>query len=300
MATKLELSTACLRLLRPLARIMLRHGLSSYDFSRIANIAFVRAAGDILREQGKPMSFSRISTITGLHRHVVSDIVNSPPEAGRGCRLPTRTIAVTGWPGSCQDGSKARATRTAMAGRSRSRSKVLNPLSRRSSATFSGDIYPRIILDELVEVGAVKLLKDGSVRAHEPPLLIGRRGACRDPASRVRRDATSSARWSTTLRNRRKSGTTTTRSYRCAWIARPSRCSGVCCASVARRFSETSKDGSRSTRSPARRTRCAPGVIVQMFVDADSERSEIAGRRAIRMISAYVPPASGTRPRRGS
>ena len=59
---------------------MLRYGLSSYDFSRIANIAFVRAAGDILREQGKPMSFSRISTITGLHRHVVSDIVNSPPE----------------------------------------------------------------------------------------------------------------------------------------------------------------------------------------------------------------------------
>src|SRR5688572_23074360 len=76
------IGAACLRLLRPLARIMLRHGLSSYDFSRIANIAFVRAAGDILREQGKPMSFSRISTITGLHRHVVSDIVNSPPEAG--------------------------------------------------------------------------------------------------------------------------------------------------------------------------------------------------------------------------
>src|SRR5688500_20346133 len=76
------LAAACLRLLRPLARIMLRHGLSSYDFSRLANIAFVRAAGDILREQGKPMRFSRISTITGLHLHAVSDIVNSPPEVG--------------------------------------------------------------------------------------------------------------------------------------------------------------------------------------------------------------------------
>jgi hypothetical protein len=30
---------------------------------------------------------------------------------------------------------------------------------------FSGDIYPRIILDELAEVGAVKIQKDGSVRA---------------------------------------------------------------------------------------------------------------------------------------
>jgi hypothetical protein len=63
---------------------MLRHGMSSYDFSRIANIAFVRAAADILNEQGKPLSFSRISTITGLHRHVVSDIVNSPAETAPG------------------------------------------------------------------------------------------------------------------------------------------------------------------------------------------------------------------------
>jgi hypothetical protein len=30
---------------------------------------------------------------------------------------------------------------------------------------FSGDIYPRIILDELIEVGAAKQLKDGRVRA---------------------------------------------------------------------------------------------------------------------------------------
>src|SRR6187455_2585546 len=77
------LIAACLRLLRPLARIMLRHGMSSYDFARIANIAFVRAARDILREQGKPLSFSRVSAITGLHRHVVSDIVNSPPTGGQ-------------------------------------------------------------------------------------------------------------------------------------------------------------------------------------------------------------------------
>jgi hypothetical protein len=44
-----DLNQACLRLLRPLARIMLRHGLSTYDFSHMANIAFVRAAADILR-----------------------------------------------------------------------------------------------------------------------------------------------------------------------------------------------------------------------------------------------------------
>jgi hypothetical protein len=65
---------------------MLRHGLSTYEFSKIANIAFIQAAQDILHEQGKSPSFSRVSTITGLHRHVVSDIAKSA-EANQDRRL---------------------------------------------------------------------------------------------------------------------------------------------------------------------------------------------------------------------
>jgi hypothetical protein len=158
------LSTACLRLLRPLARIMLRHGLSTYDFSRIANIAFVAAARDILREQGKPLSFSRVSTITGLHRHVVSDIVNSA-DAGsadtavdKDYRRNRLARVLSGWfesPGYTD--SEGRPLALSVDGPEPS----FNSLVRQ----FSGDIYPRIILDELIEVGAAKMLKDGSVRA---------------------------------------------------------------------------------------------------------------------------------------
>lgn len=157
-------AAACIRLLRPLARIMLRHGLSSYDFSRIANIAFVRAAGDILREQGKPMSFSRISTITGLHRHVVSDIVKSPPEAApnaasdKDYRRNRLARVLSGWFESPRYTDKdGRPLVLPIEGVEPSFSSLVR--------SFSGDIYPRIILDELVEVGAARLLKDGSVRA---------------------------------------------------------------------------------------------------------------------------------------
>ncbi|MGH9932285.1 MAG: DUF6502 family protein, partial [Pyrinomonadaceae bacterium] len=82
---------------------MLRHGLSTYDFSRIANIAFVQAAQDILREQGKSPSFSRVSTITGLHRHVVSDIVKSAEasrsslEAGKDYQRNRLARVLAGW-----------------------------------------------------------------------------------------------------------------------------------------------------------------------------------------------------------
>jgi len=155
---------ACLRLLRPLARIMLRHGLSTYDFSRIANIAFVRAAGDILREQGKPVSFSRVSAITGLHRHVVSDIVNSPPTGGQDStvdkdyRRNRLARVLTGWFESPRyTDSDGRPLLLAVDGPEPSFATLVR--------AFSGDIYPRIILDELLEVGAVRVLKDGSVKA---------------------------------------------------------------------------------------------------------------------------------------
>jgi hypothetical protein len=158
------LRDACLRLLRPLARIVLRHGLSTYDFSRIANIAFVQAAQDILREQGKAASFSRVSTITGLHRHVVSGIVKSL----EGTRLEMATDkdyqrnrlarVLAGWFESPDyTDSDGRPLVLPIDGPAPSFAELVR--------SFSGDIYPTIILDELLHVGAVRTLKDGSVRA---------------------------------------------------------------------------------------------------------------------------------------
>jgi len=163
-SSKSLLQQSCLRLLRPLARILLRHGLSTYDFSRIANIAFIQAAQDILREQGKTASFSRVSTITGLHRHVVSDIVKSAEAsrpslaADKDYRRNRLARVLSGWFESPEytdeDG----------------RPRVLpvdgpEPSFEGLVRSFSGDIYPKIILDELLRVGAVRVLKDGSVRA---------------------------------------------------------------------------------------------------------------------------------------
>jgi hypothetical protein len=143
---------------------MLRHGLSAYDFSRIANIAFVQAAMDILREQGKPLSFSRVSAITGLHRHVVSDIVNSPDPGSadaasdKDYRRNRLARVLAGWFESPRytDGEGHPLT-LALDGPEPSFATLVR--------AFSGDIYPKIILDELLEVGAVKVLKDGTLRA---------------------------------------------------------------------------------------------------------------------------------------
>jgi hypothetical protein len=143
---------------------MLRHGLSTYDFARVANIAFVGAAGDILREQGKPVSFSRISAITGLHRHVVSDIVNSghgdeAADSGEKDYRRNRLARVlAGWYESPRyTDADGRPLVLAADGPAPSFATLVQE--------FSGDIYPGIILDELLEVGAVAVGKDGRVRS---------------------------------------------------------------------------------------------------------------------------------------
>lgn len=143
---------------------MLRHGLSTYDFSRIANIAFVQAAKDILREQGKTPSFSRVSTITGLHRHVVSGIVRSAEATGtdlaadKDYQRNRLARVLSGWFESPEyTDSDGRPLLLPIDGPAPSFAELVR--------SFSGDIYPKIILDELLRVGAVRILKDGSVRA---------------------------------------------------------------------------------------------------------------------------------------
>ncbi|MGQ0429274.1 MAG: DUF6502 family protein [Gammaproteobacteria bacterium] len=166
------LMKACLRLLRPLARIMLRHGFSTYDFSRVANIAFVQAARDILDEQGRSASFSRISTITGLHRHVVSDIVNSD-DGKSGSLIAEKDYqrnrlarVLTGWFESPDyTDSEGHPRILPESGPAPSFATLVQ--------AFSGDIYPTIILEELLQVGAVRRLKDGSLRAVSRRYTLG-------------------------------------------------------------------------------------------------------------------------------
>jgi len=157
---------------------MLRHGLSTYDFSRIANIAFVQAAEDILREQGKTSNFSRVSTITGLHRHVVSSIIQSPEASGKDLAAEkdyqrNRLARVlSGWYESPEyTDADGRPLVLPIDGPAPSFAELVR--------AFSGDIYPKIILDELLRVGAVRTLKDGSVRAVARRYTLG--GA--DPAA---------------------------------------------------------------------------------------------------------------------
>lgn len=270
--TKRALAGACLGLLRPLARIMLRHGLSSYDFSRIANIAFVRAAGDILREQGKPVSFSRVSAITGLHRHVVSDIVNSQdldaPDGATDKDYRRNRLArvLTGWFESPRfSDAEGRPLMLAFDGPEPSFASLVR--------AFSGDIYPRIILDELLEVGAVKVLKDGSVRVLTRRYTAG--GA--EPAALQHLGRTAQDLFSTLEHN--LAAPPDARLYDDAVVSvHLDRAALPLFRRLLRQrgaaFLEDVEGWVSEHEKPDDADSVRAGVIVQMFVDAESEKNE--------------------------
>ncbi len=160
------------QLLRPLARILLRQGITAHQFSRWAGAAFVQAAADLLAEQGTPPSYSRISTLTGLHRHTVRDLQQSallgePGQSDEKEYQRNRLARVlTGW---FEDPNftdrNGRPLPLPFDGPSPSFVELVR--------AYSGDIYPKIILEELTRVGAASMAPDGSIRAESRRYTLG-------------------------------------------------------------------------------------------------------------------------------
>jgi len=155
-----------------LVAILLRRGITAHEFARWADTAFVTAAIQLLEEQGKDANYSRISALTGIQRHAVSDILggsgNPRSTDGEGKAYQRNRLArvLTGWfedPRFTTDDGRPRVL--ALEGEGISFSELVR--------VYSGDIYPGIILDELERVGAVRRRDDGAVEAISRRYTIG-------------------------------------------------------------------------------------------------------------------------------
>jgi len=170
-----------------LASLLLRQGVTAHEFAQWANEAFVLAAVSLLKEQGADPSFSRISAMTGLHRHAVSALLggadgNRPtdlePKEYQRHRLAR---VLTGWfEDPAFTGADGRPLVLPPDGPSPSFAELVR--------AYSGDIYPGVILGELVRVGAVRERKDGSLEVRSRRYVVG--GS--DPASLKHADVVAS------------------------------------------------------------------------------------------------------------
>jgi len=151
-----SLQKAVTRMLSPLVRLLLRHGVSHAEFVNWAKQAYVNEAVEHFGIDGKAPSVSRVAIVTGINRKEVKRIRELAAEVNTGVSKHNRAVrVVTGW---LQD----EAFQT-----SRGQPKSLtygepedsfNQLVKR----FGGDVPARALLDELVRVGTVEH-KNGKV-----------------------------------------------------------------------------------------------------------------------------------------
>lgn len=145
------LASAVFRVLKPLARILLRHGISFGGFTDIAKRAYVDVAEHEFVLENRKQTISRIAVLTGVHRKEVARVRNLPPLEE--CQLDERynraRRVISGW--LCDSeflDHKGEPETLAFEGK-----RGFNDLVKR----YSGDVPSRAVADELMRVGAVKL-----------------------------------------------------------------------------------------------------------------------------------------------
>ena len=153
---------AGMKILKPLIRIFLRHGVGFSAFSDLCRRLYVEVAETDFAIPGKKQTASRISTMTGLSRKEVTRVGQLPPLAKdlASQQINRAARVVSGW--------------------SRDRNYLdqngqpLDLLFEDDGPSFtelvkqySGDITARTIADELMRVGAICVVGQGKIRLNQ-------------------------------------------------------------------------------------------------------------------------------------
>jgi len=163
------LSMAVYKLLRPLVRVLLRHGIPFAGLADIAKRAYVDVAANEFAMPGKRTSNSRVAILTGLTRKEIQrlltdqdiqDDIESTNRYNRAARV------VYGW---VHDNRYHNAEGKAL----QLDQEQFNQLVR----NYSGDVPARAILDELLRVGVVKEEETGLVTLLSPAYIPTRSAA---------------------------------------------------------------------------------------------------------------------------
>jgi len=160
-------------MLRPLVRILLRHGISFAEFAEIVKAVYVEIAVTDFKVEGKRGTKSRIAVITGLTRKEVSRVVEGARKDSGESKSNLNRVArvLAGWhtdPDFIGPYGMPLEIRYEEGGLS---AVNFSNLVRR----YSGDMSPRSMLDELMRVGAVVETEPGWLkvlrRVYEPQTL---------------------------------------------------------------------------------------------------------------------------------
>jgi hypothetical protein len=153
---------AVLHLFKPLARLLLRHGVAYPAFASALKQVFVEAAMDELARAGKKQTDSAVSLLSGVHRRDVRTLGRVAMVRALGDEEPMNMASqvVARWLSDldCLD-DQGQPRPLPRAGDAPSFDALV--------AAISSDVRPRAVLDELVRLGLAEEA-DGQVRLLSP------------------------------------------------------------------------------------------------------------------------------------
>jgi len=153
------LASATRRILDPLVEILLRHGVPHAALAEWAKQVYVEVAERQGGAEGRKVSTSHLSVVTGLTRKDVARIRNAPSDpanAEDAARYHRAARVVTGWNRSEPYAEGGRPLDLALDGDAPSFASLVKE--------FAGDVPTRAVLDELERVNAVESTDDGRLR----------------------------------------------------------------------------------------------------------------------------------------
>lgn len=154
-----SLSQATVRLLTPLIRLLLRHGVAYGTFADLAKQVYVDVATKEFGLPGRKQTHSRISILTGLSRKEVLRVTRLPrldePTAVGDYNRAARVLV--GW---AHDPRYADGTGSPKSLPIEGDGATFTDLVRR----HSGDVPARALLDELIRLGKVERTGGGEIR----------------------------------------------------------------------------------------------------------------------------------------
>lgn len=143
------LQKAVTRMLAPLVRVLLRHGVSHAEFASWAKQTYVEEAHANFGIDGKNPTVSRLAIVTGINRKEVKRILDLPADVVPAVAKHNRAIrVVTGWLQDNEFNGEDGEPLPLIYGDADS---SFNKLVKR----YGGDVPARAVLDELSRVGTV-------------------------------------------------------------------------------------------------------------------------------------------------
>lgn len=155
------LQRALIRVLRPMVRLLLANGMAYNDFASLARSIFVEVAHKEMVKPGRKQSLSNVAVVTGIHRHEVKRLLESPPHQQDPALKHNRAARViAGWRSDPDYSDKTGPFAL-------DRETDFKTLIQR----YSGDITSRAIIEELMRIGAIKQNDDNTISLIVPAYL---------------------------------------------------------------------------------------------------------------------------------